>query len=99
MPSHTPAGGHECARRLRSLSEWSSWSERSEGNDAFEHQALELAAVLDVRHRIAVVLLVHVFRLDHQAGEHEPAAANLPSACTDIAGDADERAFGLVVAH
>src|SRR5687768_16979186 len=97
MPSHTPAGGHWCARRPSSLSEWREpWSER---HDSLEHHALELAAVLDVRDRVARVLLVHVFSLDHQTGQHEPAAGDLPSACADLIGDSHEGAFGAVVAH
>ena len=53
----------------------------------------------DVGDRKVEVLLVHVLRLHQDVARHEPAAAQLPAAGADVAGNADQLAVGLVVAN
>ena len=69
-----------------------------ECHDAFEHHTTEAAAVLDVRGRIAEVLLVDIFRLREQARHDEPAAADLPPVRAGVATDARQLAMRFVVA-
>src|SRR4051812_17725053 len=56
----------------------------SEGNHAFEHHAVEPAAVLDVVVRIAEVGLLDILGLGHQARQDEPAAAELDALRADV---------------
>src|ERR1044071_9959807 len=70
-----------------------------ETDDALEHHAIEAAAVQFVRVRIAEVLLAHVLALRHQAGQDEPAGADLIAIRTNVAVDTRELAVNFVVAH
>src|SRR3954470_7293113 len=70
----------------------------SEGDHAFEHQAVELAAVLDVDRRVAEVGLLDVLGLGEQAGQDEPAAADLHALRPHFVDDPGQVALRLVVA-
>src|SRR5688500_6076905 len=58
---------------------------------------MELAAVTDVRRRIAGELLVDVLHLRQHARDQEPAATELPAFRTDFINESSQLAVRLVV--
>src|SRR3954453_3036216 len=71
---------------------------RLESDDAFEHEAVELSAVLDVGLGIPEVGLLQVFGLGHDARGDEPAAADFIPARSHVPGHTGELSRGPVVA-
>src|SRR5215212_5864916 len=73
-------------------------SRRSEGDDAFDHDAFELAAVADVARGEVLIALPDELHLREHVGRHEPAAAHLGALDRDVGGDPLQLAGDRVVA-
>src|SRR5688572_16633123 len=74
------------------------WRRSSEGDDALDHEALELATAADVARREGLVVLADELELREHVRGDEPATADLGALDRDVVGDAGELAIHCVVA-